>query len=83
MIVLDALAERGGLDAPIRNYIHHVVPWLKSYCLTALRLVPGHPLSLGGYRFADRKSGGDFLARLVIASGSNVTAAVKRSVDPL
>jgi hypothetical protein len=83
LIVLDALAERGGLDRPIANYIRLCVPWLRSYCVKALRLVPGHPLSIGGYRFAQRESGKDFLARLVLASGSNITTAVKRSVDPL
>jgi hypothetical protein len=82
IMVLDTLGARSTALQACRNYIHTRVPWLWRYGKTVLGLAPGHPLSLGGWRFADRTPEGDLLAKQVRDSGKSFTVCVRREADP-
>jgi hypothetical protein len=82
LMVLDTLGARPSAGAACWNYIQTRVPWLGRYGRIVLGLAPGHPLALGGYRFAKRTPEGDALAKLVRDQGTSFTTAVRRESDP-
>jgi hypothetical protein len=82
LMVLDTLGARPSAMPACRDYIRTRVPWLWKYGRVVLGLAPGHPLSLGGWRFADRTPEGDLLAKQVRDSGKSFTVCVRREADP-
>jgi len=80
--VLDLLGREEAWVPACTRYIARACPWLGSYAKTRLTLVPGHPLSVGGYRFAKRTAAGDALAAQLMSSGRSFTMSLSKEADP-
>jgi hypothetical protein len=83
LMVLDALVESSPeLAEPVEKYLRTAVPWLKEFAQKQLSLAPGHPLRLGGFRWAKRTPEGDALATLVRNTGRSFAVSLRREADP-